>query len=122
MAPRYDLLPTRLDTNLTDELAFRIGSADRLEAISADDFSAFLQALGIDSAAARKRMRAGYTADIAGSLARQLAGLDKRNMKRFADLIASNIAMLTAAFELDTPAAVGQRDAFLDRAGGWLVS
>ncbi|QKD02931.1 HipA domain-containing protein [Mesorhizobium loti] len=122
MAPRYDLLPTRLDANLTDELAYRIGSADRLEAISADDFSAFLQALGIDSAAARKRMRAGYTADIGGSLAQQLAGLDKRNMKRFADLIASNIATLTAAFGVGTPAAVGQRDAFLDRAGGWLMS
>ncbi|WP_051370755.1 HipA domain-containing protein [Mesorhizobium loti] len=122
MAPRYDLLPTRLDANLTDELAFRIGSADRLKAISVDDFSAFLQALGIDSAAARKRMRAGYTADIAGSLARQLAGLDKRNMKRFADLIASNIATLTTAFGLGTPAAVEQRDAFLDRAGGWLMS
>ena len=122
MAPRYDLLPTRLDANLTDELAYRIGSADRLEAISADDFSSFLQALGIDSAAARKRMRAGYTADIGGSLAQQLAGLDKRNMKRFADLIASNIATLTAAFGVGTPAVVGQRDAFLDRAGGWLMS
>ena len=122
MAPRYDLLPTRLDASLTDELAFRIGSADRLEAISADDFSAFLQALGIDSAAARKRMRAGYTADIAGSLAQQLAGLDKRSMKRFADLIASNIATLTAAFGLGVPAAVERRDAFLGRAGGWLMS
>lgn len=122
MAPRYDLLPTRLDANLTDELAFRIGAADRLEAISANDFSAFLEALGIDGAAARTRMRAGYTADIAGSMAEQLAGLDKRAMKRFADLIASNIATLTAAFGLGTPAVVGQRDAFVDRGGGWLMS
>ncbi|MFC3324315.1 HipA domain-containing protein [Mesorhizobium cantuariense] len=122
MAPRYDLLPTRLDANLTEELAFRIGAADRLAAITADDFAAFLQALGIESAAARKRIRAGHTVDIAASLARQLNGLDKRNMKRFADLIASNIGTLTAAFGLAAPAAVEQRDAFLDRAGGWLMS
>ncbi|QND63644.1 hypothetical protein HB777_06845 [Mesorhizobium loti] len=80
------------------------------------------QALGIESAAARKRIRASHTADIAASLARQLNGLDKRNMKRFADLIASNIGTLTAAFGLAAPAAVEQRDAFLDRAGGWLMS
>ncbi|WP_136621478.1 MULTISPECIES: HipA domain-containing protein [Mesorhizobium] len=122
MAPRYDLLPTRLDANLTEELAFRIGAADRLAAITADDFAAFLQALGIESAAARKRIRAGHTADIAASLARQLNGLDKRNMKRFADLIASNTGTLTAAFGLVAPAAVEQRDAFLDRAGGWLMN
>ena len=122
MAPRYDLLPTRLDANLTEELAFRIGAADRLAAITADDFAAFLQALGIESAAARKRIRAGHTADIAASLARQLNGLDKLNMKRFADLIASNIGTLTAAFGLAAPAAVEQRDAFLDRASGWLMS
>ena len=122
MAPRYDLLPTRLDANLTEELAFRIGAADRLAAITADDFAAFLQALGIESAAARKRIRAGHTAAIAASLARQLNGLDKRNMKRFADLIASNIGTLTAAFGLAAPAAVEQRDAFVDRAGGWLMS
>ncbi|MER9297854.1 HipA domain-containing protein [Mesorhizobium sp. M0621] len=122
MAPRYDLLPTRLDANLTEELAFRIGTADRLAAITADDFAVFLQALGIQSAAARKRICAGHTAYIAASLARQLNGLDKRNMKRFADLIASNIGMLTAAFGLATPAAVEQRDAFLDRARGWLMN
>jgi serine/threonine-protein kinase HipA len=122
MAPRYDLLPTRLDPNLTDELAFRIGAADRLEAITSDDFSTFLQALGIESAAARNRIRSGHTADIAMSLARQLDGLDIRNMKRFADLIASNIRVLTAAFGLSTPAAAEQRDAFLDRAGGWLMT
>lgn len=122
MAPRYDLLPTRLDANLTDELAFRIGAADRLEAITSEDFSVFLQALGIDSAAARKRIRVGQTVEVVGALARQLADLDKRNMKRFADLIASNIRTLTAAFGLAAPAAVEQRDAFLDRAGGWLMS
>ena len=59
-APRYDVLPTRLDDDLTDELAFTIGSARTLKEISADDFDVFLRALGIDSAAARRRIRSRH--------------------------------------------------------------
>ncbi|MBN9548080.1 MAG: HipA domain-containing protein [Alphaproteobacteria bacterium] len=122
MAPRYDLLPTKLDNSLTDELAYRIGEAERLDAITGDDFSIFLSRLGIDSAAARKRVRERLTTSIAASLARQLGDLDRRNMKRFADLIAANIDTLTTAFGLATPTEAKQRDAFIGSAGAWLMS
>ncbi|TGU50357.1 hypothetical protein EN829_020215 [Mesorhizobium sp. M00.F.Ca.ET.186.01.1.1] len=89
--------------------------AERLPAISAEGFSALLQALGIESVAARKRMRAGYVADTDGALAHQLAGLDRQNMKRFADLIAANIATLATAFEIAMPAAARGRDAWREQ-------
>ena len=56
VAPRYDLLPTRLDPNLTGELALRIGSAGTLAAITRADFEAFLETLGVRSGAARRRI------------------------------------------------------------------
>lgn len=121
VAPRYDVLPTRLDANLTDELAFKIGSAKTLGALSADDFAVFLGALGIESTAARMRIRTRHAKAIAGLLAEQLDGLNKRNMKRFADLIASNIRILLGAFDIEIPAAAQKRDAFLDRSRGWLL-
>src|SRR5690606_14069844 len=37
-APRYDILPTRLDDTLTDELAYSIGEATTLDEIRREDF------------------------------------------------------------------------------------
>lgn len=121
LSPRYDILPTRLDESLTDELAFRIGSAQRLVEIAIQDFDAFLRDLGIDSAPARRRLRMRHSADIASALAARLDDLTKRGMKRFADLIASNIRTLLGNLEVDVPEAARERDAFLGRAGGWLL-
>lgn len=122
LAPRYDILPTRLDDSLTDEFAFRIGSAQRLGEITIQDFDAFLRDLGIDSAPARRRLRVRYSGEIASALAARLNELDKKGMKRFADLIATNIRTLLGSLEVDVPEAAMQRDAFLGRAGGWLLS
>jgi serine/threonine-protein kinase HipA len=122
VAPRYDILPTRLDDSLTDELAYSIGPARRIEEISAQDFEEFLRVMGVDGSAARRRVRTRYSDEIASALAAQLDGLDQHGMKRFADLIASNIRTLLGNFELDVPGAAKERDAFMGRAGGWLLS
>lgn len=47
LAPLYDLLPIRLSAQFTDELAFNVGGADRFDALSGDDLSAFFLAMGI---------------------------------------------------------------------------
>ena len=60
--------------------------------------------------------------EIASALASHLDDLNKRGMKRFADLIASNIKNLLDALELVVPNAAKDRDAFVARAGGWLLS
>lgn len=122
MAPRYDILPTRLDDSLTDELAYRLGDAETLDEVTIENFDLFLKAIGIESAAARRRIRENYTEEIAGKLADHLDDLGKRGMKRLADLIASNTRNLLGAFGLEVPEKAKNRDAFIGKAGGWLLS
>ncbi|OHV60320.1 hypothetical protein LCM4577_16375 [Mesorhizobium sp. LCM 4577] len=121
-APRYDILPTRLDDTLTDELAYRIGEAKTLDEVTSEEFDAFLLALGIESAAARKRMHERYPSQIASGLADCLGALEARQAKRFADLIATNMRVLLGALRLEIPDLARDRDEFIGRAGGWLMS
>lgn len=121
LAPRYDILPTRLDPGLTDELAFRIGSATRLEEITREDFDVFLSGIGVDTGAAQRRLRLQPAQFLANQLSRKLAGLDARGMKPFADLIASNIRTLLPVLGGTAPETASARDAFVQRAGGWLL-
>lgn len=44
MAPRYDILPTRLDHSLTDELTYRVGEAETLE-VTIESFDRLLKAV-----------------------------------------------------------------------------
>ncbi|WP_369605506.1 HipA domain-containing protein [Rhizobium sp. 28DA2] len=120
--PRYDILPTRLDDTLTDELAYKIGDADTLDAISRDDFDLFLKSLGISSSAARQRLSKRYATGIANKLAEHLDQLGKGGQKPFADLIASNMRTLLGALDIDVPGPARDRDAYIGRAGGWLLS
>lgn len=121
MAPRYDILPTRMDASLTDEFAYSIGSARKIDEVTIQDFEGFLQALGTDGAPARQRIRRKSAYDIASKLAAQLDALDRRGMKRLADLIASNTRILLGALGVDIPAKAKERDAFVGQAGAWLL-
>ncbi len=122
VTPRYDVMPTRIDPSFTDELAYSIGNATTLDDISSDDFDLFLNALGIASKPAQRRLRSGLSSEIAAELASELKRLDQAGMKRFADLIANNISVLLSAFDLKLPAGVAERDAYVERGGGWLIS
>jgi serine/threonine-protein kinase HipA len=120
-APRYDLLPTRLDPTLTDQLPFRIGSATRIEEITIEEFDNFLAALGMTATTARL-IRRDYTSEIAEKLSEKLEELAANGLKRFADLIAGNIRMITSEFRLETPKTAKDRDVFLQSGGGWQMS
>ena len=122
VAPRYDLLPTRLDPSLTDELAFKIGAATTLAAISRADFYAFLETLGVRGAAARRRIAERHTRSLADGLSAAFAELTRKGMKPFADLIAANLRQLLPVLGLAIPEAARERDAFVGRGGGWLTS
>lgn len=117
--PRYDLLPTRLDPNLTDELPFKIGAASRLDGITAADFDAFLAALGIATPAARKRLAERSVRVIADGLVGALKELNDKGMKLYADLIAANVRQLLPVLNLPVPDEAQNRDAFVGRGGGW---
>ena len=121
VTPRYDLMPTRIYPDLTNELAYSIGGAKALEDVTADNFGLFLGALGIVSTGAQRRLRDSLTSSIAKQLAAELKRMDRSGMKRFADLVASNIRTLLPAFDLDLPDGAKDRDAYIDRAGGWLL-
>lgn len=119
LSPRYDVMPTRLDANLTDELAYRIGGANRIEDIGPEEFDDFLKQLGIATGAARKRLRDTHVPDIARQLASHLGVLDKTNLKKLADLIAANTKALLGALSLEVPPEAANRDAYVVKGGGW---
>lgn len=48
LAPLYDLLPIRLSSQYTHELAFRIGAATLFDDMTEDDLVAFFVAMGVD--------------------------------------------------------------------------
>lgn len=121
-APRYDLLPTRLDPNLTDELAFKIGKATTLDALTLSDLDQFLTALGVSSAAARRRVFTRHAQSLAKGLSESFDELARKGMKSFADLMASNLRQLLPVLDIVVPAAATARDAFVNRGGGWLSS
>lgn len=121
-SPRYDILPTRLDDTLTDELAYRIGDATTLEDISREDFDAFLETLGISSPTARQRLLKRYAKEIATRLAGHLDRLGRTGQKPLADLIASNMRTLLGSLDIDVPGPARDRDTYIGRAGGWLLS
>lgn len=122
LAPRYDVLPTRLDPALTDELAFSIGAATTLDGVTDQDFAGFLADLGISSAAARRRLAARVVSETAAALASRIKDVEDADLKPFADLIAAHGRMLLPALGLPVPAPMTDRDAFVSRGGGWLLS
>lgn len=122
LAPRYDLVPTRLDSNVTEELPFKIGNATRLEEITAPDFDAFLKDIGIVRPNGRKRITQNYFTELANVLAPMLENIAKDGMKNFADLIAASMRKLLPVFDIKVPDAAKNRDASISSGGGWLSS
>lgn len=118
-APRYDLVPTRLFDDLTDQLAYNLGSATTMEELTAESFDQFLQDLGVERKPARKRLRNQTTLSLGHDLSNQLEALTTNSHKKFADLIASNIRHLFREFDLAIPEAAVSRDTFANRGGGW---
>jgi serine/threonine-protein kinase HipA len=122
LAPRYDLLPTRLDEKMNDELSYELGSAKKFHEINTHALSAFFADLGILKLPAQKRIWENLMKQICNSLSAELSQLHKNGMKSFADLIAANIRQLTTTLKLATPEQAQHRDAFILGGGGWANS
>ncbi len=118
LAPRYDVMPTRLDRQLTDELAFKVGTATTLETLTGADVDVFLDAIGVPRPNQRPLIET-HAPIMAAGLVAAFKDLDRKRMKRFADLIAQNIEALLGALSLAIPPETQQRDAFVERGGGW---
>ncbi len=122
LAPRYDIVPTRLDPQVTEDFSFRIGTAENLSRLQKGDINGFLSTIGISRTGAQRRLIAEVVEPMAHALAQLLPNLQQDGLKSFADLIAANIRGLLPILNLDTPELAMQRDAFVARGGGWLSS
>jgi serine/threonine-protein kinase HipA len=103
LAPRYDVLTTRLDANLTDKLSYEIGSAKTLETIDAHQLSIFMSDIGITRKAAQSRILNAALASIVPTLAGNLRSLYHADQKNFADLIAANMRALLPKLDFPVP-------------------
>ena len=119
LAPRYDVLPTRLDANLTDQLSYDIGSAKTLQAIDKEQFSVFLSHIGIARKPAQNRLINAALGDIVPILAWHLGNLTQMDQKSFADLIAANMRELLPKLDFPVPQQALHRDAHVVRGNGW---
>jgi serine/threonine-protein kinase HipA len=119
LAPRYDVLPTRLDGNLTEELSYNIGSAKILQSVDKEQFSVFLSHIGISRKAAQNRLVNAALADIVPVLAGQLGSLTQMDQKSFADLIADNMRVLLPKLGFPVPEEALHRDPHVVRGRGW---
>ena len=117
-SPRYDVMPTRLDDSLTEAFAFTIGQAKELKELCPQDIPAFLAALGLNPDAQRRTLSEIIPA-IGLALVALFGDLDRRRLKRFADLIASNVEAVFESLSVPVPAAIADRDLFVSRGGGW---
>lgn len=113
LAPLYDLLPTRLNKSFVADFAFRIGSAESLEAMRLEDVAVFLTVFGFTEA--------GGTRFVTDRLVPMIEALEDaslrlpRALKDFDDLIGRETERLVEVLELKMP--VRERD-YVDAAGG----
>jgi serine/threonine-protein kinase HipA len=119
LAPRYDVLPTRLDGNLTEKLSYDIGSAKTLQAIDKEQLSLFLSHIGITRKAAQNSMVNAALTDIVSVLAGHLHNLTQMDQKSFADLIAHNMRELLPKLDFPVPQEALHRDPHVVRGNSW---
>jgi serine/threonine-protein kinase HipA len=119
LAPRYDVLPTRLDGSLTEELSYDIGNAKTLQVIDQEQLSVFLSHIGITRKAAQKRLVNAALTNIVSVLAGHLRDLTEMDQKSFADLIATNMRELLPKLDFPVPQEALNRDAHVIRGTGW---
>ena len=109
--PRYDVMPTMLDRNTTDEFAYNLGKANRLENVDEAALDAFLDDLGFTSAAGRKRiLNKRLLAPTIEGLNAAIANIDDKN---FRDLIGTNIRALSNSLGREPPEPARSTDLFV---------
>ncbi len=119
LAPRYDVLPTRLDGELTEKLSYDIGSAQTLQEIDKVQFSAFLSAIGISRKSAQDRLVTAALNDMVPVLTGHFRDLTQLDQKPFADLIAANMRELLPKLDFPVPQQALQRDGPVIRRNKW---
>lgn len=103
LAPRYDILPTRLDQKLTEKLSYNIGISTTLQEIDMEQMSVFLGHIGITRKPTQSRLTNAALNDIVPVLAGQLKNIRNMDHRLFADLIEANMRELLPKLDYPWP-------------------
>ncbi|MBS0481408.1 MAG: HipA domain-containing protein [Proteobacteria bacterium] len=118
LAPFYDLTPVQTTGKYTDELAFNIGTANRFDAITADDLLAFCIAIGIPQTSAPALLKSAAGAlidsveDLSAHFPKAIFALDR--------LFGQTAGHLNDVLGLGK--VLRERDAHVTGGGGWALS
>lgn len=116
LAPLYDMLPVRLDPDVNHDFSFKVGNAERLEAVTAADIAAFFASFGLSPAAAG-RLVSDTVVPMLGRIDRAAASLTALGLKDFDDLIGRETNRLADTLKVNI--SMRERDYYAPRAGGW---
>jgi serine/threonine-protein kinase HipA len=114
-APLYDIVPVRMRTRYTHDLAFRVGEATTAEAVTLQDMLSFMGVLGMTSSGA-KRFVNNSVGPLLERIEQAAAGLP-RHLKPFDDFIGQELERLAEALELNLK--FRTRDYYVPQGGGW---
>jgi hypothetical protein len=98
-----------LDRGATDELAYRIRSAEILQELSWEAVDG-LAALGFSSRAGRRRLASDIVPSTIRRLNEKIEGIAAEYLKDLADLLATNIRMTCRRPEIEIPTPAGDRN------------
>ena len=120
LAPLYDMLPIKLNSQYTHELAYNIGNASHSDDLSKEDFDIFFSKMGLTKTAS-KRFKDDAVCEILSKLdiiADEV--LVQSGLKDFDSLFGTEAENLIEKLDLDLTLA--DRDFYAANAGGWSFS
>ena len=125
LAPAYDLVPTCLNNQVVDDLAFRIGTALKPDEVTVDCLVEFAVTLGLSETGALSVIKQAVrkvidTLEAATLSSPFTSGSEALANRRWDHLIGEMCALLNT--ELDLGLEVRERDTFVTRGGGWSMS
>jgi serine/threonine-protein kinase HipA len=111
-SPRYDVMPTMLDLNTTDEFAYHLGGATHLQELDRPALDDFLSELGLTSGAGRRRILDAAITSTIGELNGRVGAIGAED-KNFGDLIATNIRTFCRNLDIEAPEPTKSMDTFV---------
>ena len=108
-APLYDMLPIRLSSQFTHELAYAIGAATTFDEMTYADLTAFFLQMGVDEAD-MDLLRDSELAPLIEALERASPRLKASGLKIFNDLLSRELEEVVGLLDLEIP--IESRDYF----------
>ena len=116
----YDMLPIKLNSKYTDELAFKIGNATRATEITIEDYALFLGKFDLNESAAERFVKSDVT-DIIKTIEKEsYTILEKEGLKDFNDLFGMEAQRIIDVLQINLT--LRERDFYASKGGGWSIN